>query len=435
MPRRSEVVFTEAFVRSAKPRDGRRSAYFDGATPGLELRVSPGGAKTWAFRYRDASGRTLRLVLGSHPSTGLKKARERALEARRLVSGGGDPQSEKRAQAAAARAQKVRTIRDLAGAFLEAAEARNRPGSVAVDRQRIETHILPKLGGQVIGAVTRSQVRELVNDIGRRGQGVTANRVAALVVRLYRFAADELDMPLENPGKGLQSTFEERSRTRVLNDGELRDVWNGLAGPNFSPLTEQMALCLRLCALTLQRGSEVCGLRIEEVDLAQRIWVIPGARTKNHRDHVVPLSAEAMAAIQQAVALLPAGSTGKAPKAGPLFPSRTDAEASMTRHALTRAMKRLCDKLEITDASPHDLRRTGATNITSERVGMPRFVVSAVLNHVSEMGGVTQVYDRNEYLPEKRRALEAWAKLLIEIAEGKKRSGNVAAFRKKRSAR
>jgi hypothetical protein len=212
MPKRSAVAFSEALVRAAKPRGGKRTAYSDGATPGLELRVSPNGAKTWAFRYRDAAGRTLRLVLGSFPSMGLKDAREAALSARANVSKGGDPQRAKKAAAAEARAQKVRTVQELAAAYLEAAETRNRPSSAAVDRQRIDTHILPKLGALPIDAVTRAQVRELVNEIGKRGQGVTANRVAAIVVRLFRFARDELDMAVQNPAAGLQSTFEETSR-------------------------------------------------------------------------------------------------------------------------------------------------------------------------------------------------------------------------------
>jgi integrase len=231
-------------------------------------------------------------------------------------------------------------------------------------------------------------------------------------------------MAVDNPAKGLQSTFEETSRSRVLADEELRAIWNALDKPPFSPLTEPMALCLKLAALTLQRGKEVSGIDLTELDLNQRLWVIPGARTKNHRDHVVPLSPEALRVIVRAIALLPDDANGKRPRTGPLFPSPRDPAEPITRHALTRAMTRLCAKLEINDAGPHDLRRTGATNITGERIGMPRFVVSAVLNHVSETGGVTRIYDRNEYLPEKRRALEAWAKLLVQVA--KKQSNHPA---------
>ena len=81
-------------------------------------------------------------------------------------------------------------------------------------------------------------------------------------------------------------------------------------------------------------------------------------------------------------------------------------------------MKRMTNVLKIPDATAHDFRRTGSTNITSERIGIPRFIVSRVLNQISDTGGaaaVTGVYDRNEYLPEKRRALGAWSALLNEI--------------------
>ena len=72
----------------------------------------------------------------------------------------------------------------------------------------------------------------------------------------------------------------------------------------------------------------------------------------------------------------------------------------------------------IADATAHDFRRTGATFLTGERLNIPRFIVSRVLNQISDTGGaaaVTGVYDRNEYLTEKRRALDAWAALLRDI--------------------
>jgi integrase len=416
------VAFTDAYVRGLKPQEGKRSAHYDGATPGLELRLSAGGQKTWGYRYRDAGGRTLRLVLGTFPAIGLKDAREAALQARAHVSRGGDPQTEKRVARAAARAQRIKTLKDLAESYLETAETKNRASSVAVDRQRIESHIIPKLGGQPVAAVTRAQVRELVSEIGKRGHEVTANRVAGIIVKLYRHARDDLDMTIQNPAAGLQSTYAEETRSRVLNDDELQKVWAALSGPQFAPLSEVMALCLKLTALTLQRGKEVSGIDLKELHLDQHIWIIPGERTKNGRDHVVPLSPQAEAVIRRALALRPKTKADKRKKAaitGPLFPSPRDPTISITRHALTRGMSRLCEEIGVKDVSPHDLRRTGSTAITSERIGMPRFVVSAVLNHTSEMGGITKIYDRNEYLPEKRRALEAWARVLRSIGAGK----------------
>ena len=414
MPKRSGISFTDAFVRSkAIARNGTRTSYFDRETPGLELRVAASGVKAWAFRYRDVAGRTRRHSLGQYPAISLKDARELAFDARRSVSRGGDPQAEKQTAIAEAKAQRVRTVGDLVEEYLAVMVIRNRASTIAVDRQRMKTHILPKLKNVPMERVTRTQVRELINDIGARGHGVTANRVAALIGRLYRFANNHLDMTLQNPAKGLQNNFKEKSRERVLSDSELKGLWTALDNPVDapSPLSESMALCLKLCGLTLQRAGEVCGIHQSEIDLVQRVWVIPSSRSKNKREHIVPLSDPAMRVVERALEHNILSSF--------LFPSPRSAEdgshGSITRHAVTRAMARLVAALEIPKAGPHDLRRTGATNITSERIGMPRFIVSLVLGHISETGGVTGVYDRNAYLAEKRRALDAWGKLVAEI--------------------
>ena len=180
-----------------------------------------------------------------------------------------------------------------------------------------------------------------------------------------------------------------------------------------------LAICLAM--VTLQRGGEVCGLHERELNRAAKLWTIPGERTKNHRTHVVPLSDLAVDLVDQAFAI--AGN-----QKGFAFPS-PHKNRPMTRHALSRAAKRLTTALQIEDATPHDFRRTGSTHITSEGIGIPRFIVSRVLNQTSDTGGaaaVTGVYDRNEYLPEKRRALEAWSARLSELVNLAKASNSAS---------
>jgi len=185
-----------------------------------------------------------------------------------------------------------------------------------------------------------------------------------------------------------------------------------------------VAIAIRLAAVTLQRRSEVVGIHTREIDRGNRTWSIPGERTKNHRTHMVPLSDLALELVDTALAAV--GS-----ESGFLFPSPRDRERTIQPNALTFAFARLAAHVGIKDARPHDLRRTGATNITSERIGIPRFIVSRVLNQMSDRGGaaaVTGVYDRNDYLPEKRRALDAWAALLTELVFGQVRPSNVIAL-------
>ena len=279
MPRRSSIAFSDAFVRRAKAAAGAdRSAFYDALTPGLELRVSADGAKSWAYRYRDAGGRSLRLSLGPFPAVGLKAARDGALDARRSVSRGGDPQGERNTARIHAQSQRVRLVRDLAAAFLEYGAAKFRPATLAADRQRLDAYVLPKLGAVRVDTLSRAQVRQLLNDIASDGRAVTANRTGALIGRLYNFAIRKLDLPLTNPAAGLQSAFEEVSRDRTLTDAEFRALWAALDDPaslDASTLAPATALCLKLCALTLQRANEVAGLDEREVDFIQRVWCCP----------------------------------------------------------------------------------------------------------------------------------------------------------------
>jgi integrase len=193
-----------------------------------------------------------------------------------------------------------------------------------------------------------------------------------------------------------------------------------------------MGLAICLAMVTLQRGSEIIGLHSREIDHGAKSWTIPGTRTKNHHTHVVPLSDLALDILDQAFAIASMAEPTHKPGAndnwhGYAFPGRIIGR-SIGRHAFSRAMKRLTTPLGIVDATPHDFRRTGTTNITGERIGIPRFIVSRVLNQLADTGGaaaVTGIYDRNEYLTEKRRALEAWSALLLEITGDKKRGPNV----------
>nr|WP_272886773.1 site-specific integrase [Phenylobacterium aquaticum] len=166
-----------------------------------------------------------------------------------------------------------------------------------------------------------------------------------------------------------------------------------------------MALGLRFLILTLTRRTEAAGGHWREIDRAAKTWTIPGTRTKNGRAHVVPLSPQALQVLDMAQTLPGASQDGY------LFPSPSDPREHLDPHAVTRAVNRICTRLKLPPASPHDVRRTGATTLTGERYGIRRFIVGKVLGHTSNDGpAVTSIYDRNEYLPDKRLALEAWGR-------------------------
>jgi integrase len=263
------------------------------------------------------------------------------------------------------------------------------------------------------------------------GAPSTGRQIRAVFQRLFTFAR-WLELIDADPSHFVQ-VDPPSARDRVLTDAELRALWTVLHDPDALAKLKVMpgrAIAIALCAVTLQRRGEVAGIDLSELDLIARTWTIPASRAKNGRAHVVPLSTEALALIDEArsIRLLARGEA----QGDPLFPTAQGAAKAINAGNLTRVFVAAAREAGIANARLHDLRRTGATTMTSERIGVQRFIVSRVLNHAGDTGdaaAVTAVYDRNAYLPEKRRALEAWAALLTEIVAGQTRAANVVAIR------
>jgi integrase len=405
---------TVASVEAARPVSGKQVEYPDSKVHGLALRVTDAGGKSWTLRYRNSDGKQKRLSLGRYPVVGLSVARTAALDALAKVASGLDPARLKRDSKAAAKAYHPTTVTDLIERYLgDAAKGRHRPnarpkrqGTMDLDRYYFDRSIKPAIGSTAIGELTRADVQQFLDKVGD-GAPSTARHCRAVLRQVYNYAIRN-ELATANPAQ-LASLPAAQQRERVLTDDELKAIWN--AAEQLVAGGASTGLPIQLAMLTLQRGGEVTGIHSQEIDRETRTWTIPGARTKNHRTHVVPLSDQAIEVLQTAF--------GTEVWNGYAFPARKGAVGeSIRRDSISKSLRRLTEKLEIEDATPHDFRRTGATNITAERIGMPRFIVSRVLNQISDTGGaaaVTARYDRNEYLSEKRKALDQWSALLIKV--------------------
>jgi integrase len=230
-----------------------------------------------------------------------------------------------------------------------------------------------------------------------------------------------------NPVIGTEKN-DEKSRDRVLEPAELRLIWNALDDP-------QHAACIKLLALTGQRLKEIGDLCWSEIHGTEII--LPGERTKNGRDHVVPLSEAAAAIVAQQ------------PKTARdlIFGRRGFANWSNCKIRLDQRIAEANGGKPIPHWTPHDLRRTFATYAggglpehqlkklpmrdrdAASGLGIQPHVVEAILNHVSgTRGGVAGVYNRSTYAREKKAALDLWADRLLTIVEG--RASNVTPLRR-----
>ena len=429
MPRKK---LTDAFVKSAKPIKRKLTEYADEKERGLSLRVTPTGVKSWTYRYRLKSGEQRRMSLGKVDDVSLAEARNAIIDYRSQVGKGADPASLALLERQEAKEVRNReTVKDIGEWYFKACQigthrpsASPRPkrqGSIELQRRYFDKHVVPAFGRQKLRNLKRGIIQSFVDDIAANYSASAARHSRNVLNSIFNFAvwqevADKNHAAqVTAPGHG--------TRERVLSDDELRAIWTALSGdeklgPGISP---GVALSIKLALVTLQRRSEITGMQLDELDLERKLWIIPGERTKNHRTHVVPLSDMAAALIGEAIALRLADSHY-------VFPSPRNSQKPINPHAMTRAFGRMRDAVGLEDMRPHDLRRTAATNLTSERIGIPRFTVSMVLNHAGDTGNaaaVTSVYDQNEYLPEKRRALDAWATRLQQIVEGVETSENV----------
>jgi integrase len=375
-------------MRAGKARREVPDAY----CPGLYFIVQPSGAKSWAVRYRHA-GKTAKLTLGTFPAIDLKTAREQGSKALRAVSEGRDPAAERKKPVASD------AIESVVQQFIERRVAKLRPAWRS-EAERYLRMVVDAWGGRKITDIRRADIRSLVNPLAD-DTPIAANRLHSVVRTFFGWALEQ-DIIGASPAAGLKPPGgKEASRDRILKDEELRRVW--LAA-------EQMGLfgtVVKMLILTGQRRREVAGMRWDELDLTQRIWTLPKERTKNRREHTVPLSPQAVAIIESM------------PRVGDQFVFTFGGDAPL--NCFTGKAGEL--RALAGDMPPwvvHDLRRTVASGMARLGVSLP--VIERVLNHASgSFAGIVGVYQRHEYAEEKRAALERWAGHVMAIVEG----GNV----------
>lgn len=454
---------------SAKPKIGRdgkptQTAFPDDDPTGLELRVSAEGRKTWSFRYRTEDGRQRRITLGvfvdgedepteadrkavgaSAEALTLKAARRRARAVRAEAEEGRDPVAAKKARKAAEKARTLRTFDELADAYLDACERgewrprskRKRARTLADERNILRRSVRPVIGALVVEDVTRAKVRQLLRNMAARGIGAQVNRTHAVVRQVFAWAIAE-ERVTANPATGFKPLATETARARVVTDAELKALWTAIRAPEDYEIPQEgadprplylsrpVAIVLQLCALLLQRRAEITGMRRAELNLAEKTWLIPAERTKSGRPHLVPLPPRAVDLIEEALKL---ADLGREKPAECVFPGRRDGAKPMRPDSITHALADVARACGVEGVTVHDLRRTGASAMASERLSVSPFIISRVLGHNADTGGAAAVTMRHyalyDFAREKRIALEGWEALLLEIVGERARPDNL----------
>ena len=391
--------FTARWIQSLRPPEHGQVDYFDtrgiGKGRSFGLRVSYGGKKSWFVMYRK-DGKLRRLTIGDYSEYGLKEARDKADGDITAIIEGRDPAAEKQAEKTA------ETVSELADAYIEK-YAKRRKKSWQRDKEILDRDVVPAWGDRKVKDIKRVDVIDLLEAIADRGAGILANRTLAVIRKMYNWGI-EREIVENNPCYLVKRPAKENRRERVLTDGEIKKFWKNIKSTNS---TEPTQIVSKLILVTAQRKGEIINASKTEFDLKGKWWTIPGGRTKNGLSHHVPLSPLAIDLVKHAIKL-----SGDSKF---LFPSPRE-DKPILASAVDMAVRRNRDKFKIDHFTPHDLRRTAASHMTS--MGITRLVVSKILNHAES--GITAIYDRHSYDQEKRSAIDSWARKLQTIIKGRK---------------
>lgn len=417
--RKMQKTLTDRAVAAAKP-DGKRREIPAGG--GLYLVIGTSGAKTWAYRYRLA-GKPRNWTIGRYPAISLADARRRSVEAAAMVERGFDPAGIKAETKDAERARRF-VFAVVAREYVDRVAKHMRTGAVVErmllgradepDRKRrgkpARPHVLASWQERDIRAITKRDVLDALDALEERGAPIMANRLLARLKPFFAWCV-ERDILAASPVASLSKPAAERARDRVLTDAELRAVYRAAEHVGY-PLGD----AVRFLILTGQRRSEVLEAEWREFDLDAGLWTIPRERSKTDKSHVVHLPEPVLEILRA----LPRTVDGDKP-ARFLFTTTGRTPFSGVTKALDRLQDAAGDYMpdgeEIAPWRLHDLRRTFASGCA--RLGVPVHVTEKALNHTGgSMAGIVAVYQRHDFLDERKAALEGWARFVSALVYG-----------------
>jgi integrase len=387
--------------------------YFDDAVPGLALRLRAGGNRSWIFQYRTGS-KQRRLKIAAATALTPHEARKRAALLHAEVKLGRDPAGDK----SKARVRASETFGAVLPLFLARQGERLRPRAFVEVERHLKIHA-KRLHHLPLEDIARRNVAGVLAAVAARLSGASANRVRASLSSFFSWCLREGLLLETNPAAWTERR-EEVARTRLISDGELREIWAALWDDAYGDI-------VRLLILTGARREEIGALCWSEVNFGLGLIELGPARTKNHRAHEIILSPLALAILKARPHLTRAdgspcdlvfgrGVRGFSDWVG----SKADLEGRI------RTAREAVSGEPMPPWTLHDCRRLVSTRM-HERLLIQPHIVESILGHVGHQAGTPGRYNLSSYRAEKAIALQRWAELVSAIVEG--RESKVVALR------
>ena len=399
-------MLTDAIIRNTKPKD-KPFKLTDGG--GLYLLVNSTGSRLWRLKYR-VGGLEKKLALGAYPEVSLREAREKAVEARKMIREGIDPSQAKKAQKASASG--ADTFEIIAREWFEKFSPTWTPSHGERIIRRLERDIFPWLGKKPIKDIQAPDLLSVLRRIEERGAVETAHRASQNCGQVFRYAV-ATGRAERDPSGDLRGAIPPTKAKHHASITEPKEIGGLLRAIDAYEGGLIVRCALRLAPLVFTRPGELRRAEWKEIDWDKAEWSIPGEKMKMREKHVVPLSRQAIEILHE---LQPLTGEGRF-----LFPSPRSWDRPMSENAVLAALRRMGYSGD--QMTGHGFRSMASTLLNEQ--GWNRDAIERQLAH-AERDEIRAAYNYAQHMPERRKMMQAWADYLDELKAG----GEVIPFRK-----
>ncbi|NCC23091.1 MAG: DUF4102 domain-containing protein [Alphaproteobacteria bacterium] len=372
---------------------------------GMFLEIRPNGSKYWRMAYR-IHGKQKLLALGVYPQVSLKEAREKRLEARKLIEQGIDPCKDKRTKKREACANASNTFKSVALEWHENQKGRWSEDHASNVLHRLETDIFPFIGSEPIADIEAPDLLDVLRKIEKRGALDIAGRTRQLCGQVFRYGI-QTGRCKRDPSADLKGAlkFRKTNHFAAIESKEILELLAALER-NDARLYARTRRAIKLSMLTFVRPGELRQARWNEIDFKAREWVIPPERMKMRRAHIVPLSKQAIETLKEQKE-----ETGHI-NTDLVFPSQVRPREPMSDGTVRIALQKLGFKDRMT---AHCFRALARTTIR-EKLNYDPDVIECQLAHKAA-GPLGEAYNRAQFLDQRKKMMQDWANYLDAVAQ------------------
>ncbi|MFT5727676.1 MAG: integrase [Desulforhopalus sp.] len=374
---------------------------------GLSYEITKSGVKRWLYRFRIDDKQQMHII-GRYPGVSLSDARKKHMEAQALVKKGINPNLQRRKEKQTnidkeqeARNKRAITFEYVALEWIDQQKSRWSHDHAVAVLGTLKNDVFDSFGSKAIESITPPEVLKILRTIEGRGSLEIARKVLQRMNAVFRYAV-QTGVATYNPAADMQGVLKAKpvEHMPAVFDKGLGQLLKDINASERIHITTKLAL--QFTSLTACRSGEVRGARWSEINLEEKNWEIPAERMKMRRQHIVPLSSQAIAVLERSGKLWG--------RDGLVFPSVRDDHKPMSDNAMSKALRDMGYRGK---ATPHGFRASFSSTAYESSLFASEVIEKALAHE--EKNKIKGAYNRSEYIGQRRELLQWWSDYLEEL--------------------